>query len=460
MLRFIIRTNSEDEMNDDERNQEALFRHSILGELLSRKLRRGQLRAALKQLAQQTYQDQKERSRRVAYKTLEQWYYKYRNRGFEALKPRPRSDRGLSRVLSRDLEQLIVEMKREDVGRSARLILRELELAGRIRHGEVSVSVVQRLLRGRGLSGPPLELEHAARYRWEASMCGELWQADAMHGPMLMNPATGRIQRAIIFGLIDDRSRLIPYLEAGFGETEQRFLTVLYNAMARRGIVRRLLLDNHASFSGFDLRLLCARLSIHLVHSRPGDAPAKGKIERFWRTLRVQLVERLDLERVPNIDELNLRLWTYVESEYHNQPHSSLSGRTPLEVWQSDTDQIRWVDDHAQLEQAFYGEAERWVRNDSTIQWRGIFYEVPPYLRRQNVRLRYPLLDPTRVSVIEASAEIPLRPVRPVDNAHRSRAASLKAVTSEEKPQTGLNAAELILARAAGLSEDGEQSDE
>jgi len=144
------------------------------------------------------------------------------------------------------------------MGRSARLILRELELAGRIRHGEVSVSVVQRLLRGRGLSGPQLELEHAARYRWEASMCGELWQADAMHGPMLMNPATGRTQRAIIFGLIDDRSRLIPYLEAGFGETEQRFLTVLYNAMARRGIVRRLLLDNHAAsaalISGF-----CAR---------------------------------------------------------------------------------------------------------------------------------------------------------------------------------------------------------
>ena len=136
-------------------------------------------------------------------------------------------------------------------------------------------------------------------------MCGELWQADAMHGPMLMNPATGRTQRAIIFGLIDDRSRLIPYLEAGFGETEQRFLTVLYNAMARRGIVRGLLRDNHASFSGFDLRFLCARLSIHLVHSRPGDAPSKGKIERFWRTLRAQLVERLDLERVTSIDELS-----------------------------------------------------------------------------------------------------------------------------------------------------------
>lgn len=61
-------------MNEDERNQEALFRHSILGELLSRQLRRGQLRPALKQLSQNTYQDQHGRSRRVAYKTLEEWY--------------------------------------------------------------------------------------------------------------------------------------------------------------------------------------------------------------------------------------------------------------------------------------------------------------------------------------------------------------------------------------------------
>ena len=127
-------------------------------------------------------------------------------------------------------------MKREDPGRSAHLILRELELAGRIRHRQVSVSSVQRLLRGRGLSGPSIEVIQTARYRWEASMCGELWQADAMHGPMLMNPLTGRTQRAIIFGLIDDRSRLIPYIEAGFGETEQRFLTVLYNAMGRGAV--------------------------------------------------------------------------------------------------------------------------------------------------------------------------------------------------------------------------------
>jgi hypothetical protein len=86
-----------------------------------------------------------------------------------------------------------------------------------------------------------MEWDHSARYRWEAATCGELWQADALHGPELMNEATGRKQRVIVFGLLDDRSRLIPYVEGGFGETEPRFLAVLYQALARRGIVRKLL---------------------------------------------------------------------------------------------------------------------------------------------------------------------------------------------------------------------------
>ena len=443
-------------MTDEERTQQALFRHAILGDLLSRNLRRGQLRPALKQLAQPTYQDPQGRSRRVAYKTIEEWFYKYRHGGWEALKPKPRSDRNRSRVLAEGLQQLVLDMKREDPGRSAHLILRELELAGRIAAGQASVSSVQRLLRRHGLSVPRLEWDCTARYRWEASRCGELWQADALHGPSLLNPATGRVQRVIVFGLLDDRSRLIPYLEGGFGETEQRFLTVLYQALARRGIVRQLLLDNHASFSGYDLRVLCAQLGIHLVHCRPGDAPSKGKIERLWRTLRAQLIERLDRERVTTLEEFNLRLWTWVETEYHHQPHASLSGRTPLEVWETEADQIRWVEDPSQLEQSFYGEVERLVRNDSTVQWRGVFYEVPPYLRGQRVRLRYALLDSTRVSLLDGATEIPLRPVQPAENAHRSRAAATQTAVDSHQPKTGLNVAELILARAAGLKPQGD----
>lgn len=431
-------------MNDDDRTKEALFRHAILGDVLSRKLKWGELGRLLAELSEKTFEDHRGRLRRMAVSTLEEWLYKHRQGGFEALKPLSRSDEGCSRRLSPELEQLVIDLKREDPGRRAPLILRELELAGRINRGQMSVYPIQRLLRRHGLSGPRMELDVPARFRWQASMCGELWQADALHGPLLINPAAGRPQRAIIFGLLDDRSRIIPYLEAGFGETEHRFITVLYNAMARKGVPRKLLLDNHGSFTGDDMRLLCAKLDIHLVHSRPGDGPSKGKIERFWRSLREHVVDRLDLKTVTTIDELNLRLWSYAEAEYHCRPHSSLSGKTPMEAWEADAGDIRWISDYGRFEQSFFGEVVRLARNDSTVQWRNIFYEVPPYLRRCKVRLRYSLLDTSRVSLLDGNVEIPLRAVNPVANAHRSRNVSLPAPPID-KPRTGLNAPDLIL---------------
>ncbi|MBP1598611.1 MAG: hypothetical protein H6Q05_3988 [Acidobacteria bacterium] len=431
-------------MNDDDRTREALFRHAILGEALSRDLRWGELRHLLADLSGRTFEDHRGRQRRVAHKTLEEWLYRYRHGGFEALKPIARSDRGNSRTLTPEIEQLIVDLKREDPGRSCPLIVRELELAGRIRRDQIDVSTVQRLLRRRGLSGPRLELDRPARYRWQASMCGELWQGDALHGPVLVNPASGRRQHAIIFGLIDDRSRIVPYLEAGFGETGHRFLTVLYNAVARRGIPRALLLDNHASFTGYDLRVLCATLNIRLIFCRPGDGPGKGKIERWWRTLREALLDRIDARQVTTLDELNARLWTYVEGEYHNHGHSSLSGQTPLQVWEAGAGDIRWVSDPSWLEAAFHAHIERKARNDSTILWRGVSYEVPPYLRGRTVRLRYSLLEPGRVSVLDGPVEIPLRPVNTIANAHRSRDIAPPA-TQDPKPSTGLNAPDLIL---------------
>jgi len=108
-------------------------------------------------LASRTFDDARGRPRRMAAKTLEEWLYRYRHGGFEALKPAPRADAGRSRVLAPPLQELIVDLKREDPGRSAPLIVRELELAGHLRRGQVGVSAVQRLLRRRGLSGHLLQ---------------------------------------------------------------------------------------------------------------------------------------------------------------------------------------------------------------------------------------------------------------------------------------------------------------
>jgi len=444
---------TQDEMNDQHnqhREQEALFRLTVLGPAISRKLKRGELLRTLKEIAAQTFEDPVTGLPRcVRRKTLEEWYYRHRHQGFDGLYPIPRKDRGVVKALREDLRELVLAMKREDPGRSAVIIMRELELAGRLRRGEVSVATVRRFLRRHGLSGPRLELDRPARFRWQAARSGELWQTDAVHGPALLDPLAGRKVRVKVFALLDDRSRLVPYLRAGFHETQQDFLAVLLAAIQRRGVPAGLLLDNHMSFRGSDVQLACARLNIRLHYARPYDGPAKGKIERFWRTLREHVLDRLDLSKVETLDELNLRLWAWVEAEYNKRPHEGLQGRTPLEVWEEDAQEIRWVDDSAILDSAFTATLERAARNDSTIKVRGRTYEVPTHLRGRTVKLGYGLLAPERLFVLDGATRVPLREVDPEANAHRTRVGPGGEASSgrEPPPKTGLNAAEAFLAR-------------
>ncbi|MFQ5702326.1 MAG: DDE-type integrase/transposase/recombinase [Acidobacteriota bacterium] len=357
-------------------------------------LRRGAVRDALEKKAGERWIFPDGKTRGVAAKTIQSWLYAYRKHGFDGLVPQERKDRGCSRSIPADLQRLILDLKREDPGRSTPLILRELENVGVMRRGDFSASAVNRLLSRHGLSGPKMELEVAARHRFVAATCGELWQGDACHGPKLLDPEAGREVRVKIFGLLDDKSRLITCLRASFHERQEDFLRVLFEAVRRRGVPGSLLLDNHGSFTGADARVTCARLGIRLVHARPYDGASKGKIERFWRTLRGHVLDRLAPGAVGAIDELNLRLMAWVNGEHNIRPHRGLCGRTPLDVFEEDAGEIRFVEDSAELEASFVAHVERAVKNDSTCTVGGKVFEVPPHLRGHKVTLYYQVLRP------------------------------------------------------------------
>lgn len=432
------------------RVDEALFRHAVLGPLLCEKLSRGQLRKRLIELSRQTFYDPRGQARSLSWRTLEDWYYQLRGGGFDRLKRRPRKDQGTCRALPPELVELVLELKGEDPGRSAPLILRQLELAGRIGERTVSASTIQRLLRRRGLSGPRVEVIRRERFRFQAAAVNQLWQGDALHGPKLVNPRTGQLETVKAFALIDDRSRLIVNIEASFRETEAAFLAVLHGAIARRGCPRTLYLDNGASFVGRDLRIVCAKVGIYLVHSCPYESSARGKIERIWRTLREHVLDRLDLVKVRTLDELNVRLSSWVEGEYNVRPHAGLDGRTPREVWDEGAGDIRWVEDHSRLAEYFRAEEVRRAKNDATVTFDGRTYEVPGHLRRQAVTLRYSCLDPTRVWAVDGATEIHLKVVDAVSNATRRRRHTRSRDDGAPPARTGLNPVEQILARVSG----------
>ena len=449
-------------MNDDRRREEvALFRLAVLGDLIHLQQRRGTQCRALQRKSEEHWQCPDGKLRRIAAKTIQSWLYAYRKGGFDGLIPQRRKDKGTSKAIPEELQPLILDMKREDPGRSIPLILHELTGAGLMRAGQFSASALARFLNAHGLSGPKLELATPARHRFVAATCGELWQGDACHGPKLFDPGAGREVRVKIFGLLDDKSRLITYLRAGFHERQEDFLRVLLEAIQRRGIPRAILLDNHGSFTGAEVRVACAQLGIRLVFARPYDGPSKGKIERFWRTLRAHVLDRLDFAKITTLDELNVRLMTWVTSVYNQRPHAGLSGSTPLSVFEDDAERVRFVDDADRLEAAFRASVERTTKNDSTCTWRGKVYEVPPHLRNGKVTLHYQLLRPGSVWIEDGGAQIPLREVDAVANSRlpRKRATPGDA-KAEPSPRTDLNAVEDLLGRVLRPEHGGDSNDE
>jgi len=431
---------------NDKRRDVALFRLAVLGDLVHAEMRRGALRRALEKKASERWIFPDGKTRRVAAKTIQSWLYAYKRHGFDGLIPQERKDRGRSHSIPPEIQALILDLKREDPGRSTPLILRELENAGVMRRGDFSASSVNRLLCSHGLSGPKMELEVVARHRFVAATCGQLWQGDACHGPKLFDPEAGRLVRVKIFGLLDDKSRLITYLRAGFHERQEDFLRVLLEAVRRRGVPGSLLLDNHGSFTGADARVTCAKLGIRLVHARPYDGASKGKIERFWRTLRGHVLDRLDPEAVETLDELNLRLMAWVNGDYNVRPHSGLRGRTPLDVFEEDAEEVRFVEDGADLEASFVSHVERAVKNDSTCTVGGKVFEVPTHLRGRKVTLYYQVLRPDMLWIEDGTTRVPVREVDAIANARRPRV-TIKTEPQEAPKATGLNAVEGTLQR-------------
>ena len=95
--------------------------------------------------------------------------------------------------------------------------------------------------------------------------------------------------------------------------------------------------DQHVQRSGVDLHQLaraCAVLGVKLVHAAPRAATTKGKIERFWRTVRDRFLVEVDdgVELV----ELNRLFSAWLEVVYHRCVHSE-TGVSPIERFSNTT---------------------------------------------------------------------------------------------------------------------------
>jgi putative transposase len=421
----------------------ALFRYSVLGPLVSRaELPRGELKATLQELAARHYDIPGSRHSRLSEKTIEGWYYAWRRGGIEALAPKARSDRGQSK-LAPELQEAILGAKRENPRRSIRGIRRLLEHSGQVAKDELSRSSIHRLLQAHGLSRPsgaPSEPEERRAY--VAEYAGDIWYGDVMHGPRI--PMAGRQRKAYLVSLMDDASRLIAHSAFCPGETALDIEAVLKQAVLKRGLPVKLVIDNGPAYRAKTLQGICARLGIHLVYCRPYQPQGKGKLKRWHRTFRDQFLSELDPTRIRDLDDLNARLWAWCETVYHTTAHAGLAGLTPLARYQQDLPRIRALGTlAARLDELFYHRITRLVRQDATVSYQGKRFEVPYELARQHVQL---VVDPHTEQVIGVQNDNgqslgAATPLDAVANAHRARRQPTPVACEPHAP-TGLNAVE------------------
>jgi transposase InsO family protein len=131
----------------------------------------------------------------------------------------------------------------------------------------------------------------------------------------------GRKRKAYLIAFLDDATRVIPHAAFAQSENTAAFLSVMQQAVLRRGLPKRLYVDNGAAYRSHHLSLVCAKLGITLIHTRPYQPQAKGKQERWFRTVRLQLLPALVEDDLKSLDALNRKLWAWVEGEYHMSPH-------------------------------------------------------------------------------------------------------------------------------------------
>ena len=280
---------------------------------------------------------------------------------------------------------------------SVRQVIKEAARGGQLPAGvRLARSTVYRLLHAEGLMRlPGTVADGADRRRFSFRYAGQLWMSDVMHGPAVADGRRRRTTRLIAF--LDDATRLCPFAAFAFSENTVAFLPVFKQALSRRGVPQRLYVDNGANYRSEHLALVCAKLRIALIHARPYQPQGKGKIERFFRTLRAQLLASLTPADSASLDLLNRRLGAYLEGEYHNTPHRGLDGNTPFQQWAQSAHEVRYVDAATDLDDLFPFEVKRRVMRDRTVSLHGRVYEVDPLLVGRTVTLRYaPDAPPTR----------------------------------------------------------------
>jgi putative transposase len=339
-------------------------------------------------------------NRFISVSTMKAWLKTYRAKGFEGLKPKGRSDLGRPKRLGGESLKAIEIKCKAYPHWTGHHLYEDLKRQGLLGEPPVHYNTLLRLVKEQGWLSTAKRSD--ARKAFEFDNVNELWVCDFMHGPQVQT--AGRSAKAIVCAILDDHSRMVVGHAFSASETISALPVVLKEAFLGYGICKRLYVDNGASFSSDLLARSCALAGISLIHSKPYDSPSRGKVERFFRTVRDRFLS--GIQEGITLDELNeaFRLW--LQEDYHHKIHSGI-GERPIDRYNISVARvpIRRLS-KSELDEIFLVRHERVVNNDATISFKGNIYEVPPAYIKHRIEIRHPVDDPQELYLYDNDVRV------------------------------------------------------
>ncbi len=333
-----------------------------------------------------TFLDEDGNPRQFTWRTIQTWFYRYKNHGITGVTQQPRSDKGQARkVTPEELLEAINAAKPHfhDQRTNKRAIYRFCVERGLLHPDRIAQTTFYRFIREHELLAPDND-DNKRRLAFSMKFANQLWQADTMFGPYVAAGESRKQAKLIAF--IDDASRVLCHGEFFFEENVDTLVQAIRTAFYKRGIPEQLLVDNGSIYCSQEITLICARVGCILRHTAVRDAAAKGKIERFFRRVRDQfLVKKLDLS---SLEVLNRQFTHWVESDYNAIEHDAI-GMKPIDRFGVDLARVRFLSPSEHSDELFYAEATRKVKKDNTFSFSSRRYETPVDLRDKEIHLRY-----------------------------------------------------------------------
>jgi len=432
-------------MDEKKREEIALFRYRLIIPFLApEELEWGVKSELLKRIVKQSFTIPFSGKSSLSASTLRRYLAAYRQKGFDGLKPKSRSDIGTSNKIPPEILDQAFDLKKEEPRRSARKIIQLMEAHHLAVPGLLKPSTLSRLFLQNNLTTQQLKKMQKSFRSFQAEHPNQIWQSDLMYGPYLPDPDQPESKkRTYLVAVLDDFSRLIPHAEFYWHEKLPHLENTLQKAILKRGIPHVLYVDNGQIFSARQINIICAELGIRKITSKPYSPEGRGKIERFFRTVRADFLTELEHEKVDHLHQLNSKFWAWIEQAYHQNLHSATK-EPPNTRWRNNvTPYLRKIDEK-QLQTIFLWRQNRDVRKNGLVSHDGINYEVGSFLAGKTVEVRYdPFITETIFIYLDGQFIQKAHPAS-LPRWNTSKKQHPETNPAEKKPETNINHLQLL----------------